>query len=72
MDVYRKEMSEFIRLAETLLSPVSLGEPLTDEECKVVDFYVMALAGNCASQSRTSADQTHMIGELNSKAARPT
>ena len=45
MNVYRREISDFIRLAETLLSPVSLEQPLTQEECRVVDFYVRALAG---------------------------
>lgn len=60
MAPYRKEVSDFIRLAETLLSPVSLGEPLTEEECKVVDFYVTALAGNCAGQRRSKEDQTEM------------
>ena len=60
MDLYRKEVIDFIRLAETLLSPVSLGEPLTAEECKVVDFYVTALAGNCAGQRRAKVDQAEM------------
>jgi hypothetical protein len=60
MELYRKEVSEFIRLAETLLSPVSMGEPLTEEECRVVDFYVTALAGHCAGQGRTKVDQTEM------------
>ena len=49
MDVYRKEVSDFIRIAEALQSPASLGTPLTKEECQVVDFYVKSLAGHCAS-----------------------
>jgi hypothetical protein len=64
MDLYRKEVSDFIRLAETLLSPVSLGEPLTEEECRVVDFYVTARAGNCADRGRTKVDQTEITCEL--------
>lgn len=47
---FRKEVSDFIRLAETLLSPISLGEPLSKEECQIVDFYAAALAGICAGQ----------------------
>ncbi len=61
MDVYRKEVSDFIRLAEALLSPVSLGEPLTEDECRVVDFYVSALAGNCATRAHALVAQTEMI-----------
>ena len=49
MDLYRKEVSDFIRLAETLLSPASLEIPLTKEECRVVEFYVKSLSGHCSS-----------------------
>jgi hypothetical protein len=49
MNQYRKEVSDFIRLSETLLSPASLQTPLTEEECQVVDFYAKALAGHCQS-----------------------
>ena len=38
MDPYRKEISDFIRLAETLLSPLSLRPPLTKEECQFVEY----------------------------------
>ena len=38
MNQYRKEVCDFIRLSETLLSPASLQTPLTEEECQVVDF----------------------------------
>lgn len=63
MSAYRKEVSEFIRLAETLLSPVSLGEPLTQEECQVVDFYVGTLAGRYASPGRTLVNHTDLVQE---------
>ncbi len=58
MNLYRKEVSDFIRLAETLLSPASLGEPLTKEECRVVDFYVTSLAGHCASLGYNSTEES--------------
>ena len=61
MGLYRKEVSDFIRLGETLLSPVSLGQPLTQDECRVVDFYVSALAGRYASQGQTLVDQTELV-----------
>lgn len=48
MNIYRKEVSDFIRIAETLLSPASLGEPLTTEECQVIEFYLASLAGRCS------------------------
>ena len=44
MDFYRKEISDFIRLSETLLSPTFLGAPLTNEERQVIEFYVRALS----------------------------
>jgi hypothetical protein len=56
MDLYRKEVKDFIRLVETLLSPASLGEPLTKEECHVVEFYVTALAGHCSSLRHNSKE----------------
>jgi hypothetical protein len=34
----RKEISDFVRLAETLLSPIPLGQTLPQEEHRVVDF----------------------------------
>jgi hypothetical protein len=61
MDLYRKEVSEFIRLAETLLSSVSLEQPLTQDECQVVDFYVSALARRYATLGQTSVDQTELV-----------
>ncbi len=61
MDLYRKEVSEFIRLAETLLSPVSLGQPLTQDECQVVNACVSALAGRYASLGQTLGDQTELV-----------
>ena len=61
VDLYRKEVSEFIRLAETLLAPVSLGQPLTQDECQVLDFYVSALVGRYASPGQTLVDQTEFV-----------
>ena len=61
MDLYRKEVSEFIRLSETLLSPVSLGQPLTQDECQIVNACVSALAGRYASLSQTLGDQTELV-----------
>ena len=61
MDLYRKEVSEFIRLAETLLSTVSLGQPLTQDECQVVEYYVSELAERFASQGQTSVDQAQLV-----------
>jgi hypothetical protein len=43
MSAYRQEVCEFIRAAETLLSPVSLSNPLTKEECRIVEFYASSL-----------------------------
>lgn len=63
MAVYRKEVSEFIRLAERLLSPISLGQPLTWEECQVVHFYVGSLAERYANLGRTLVDQTELVQE---------
>jgi hypothetical protein len=58
MDLYRTEVSEFIRLAETLLSPVSLKTPLTKEECRIVDFYVRELSGHCASLGHSATEES--------------
>ncbi len=63
MAFYRKEVSEFIRLAERLLSPISLGQPLTQEECQVVDFYVGALAERYANFGRPRADHSELVPE---------
>ena len=40
----RKEVRDFMRAAEILLSPVLLDSDLTDEECAGVRMYVMALS----------------------------
>ena len=44
MAVFRKEVNEYIRAAETLLSPASMDKPLTKEECKIVEFYTSSLS----------------------------
>ena len=63
MTAYRKEIREFIRLAETLLSPVSLGQPLTQEECQIVEFCVGALAERYACPGRALVNQTELVEE---------
>jgi hypothetical protein len=35
---YRREMQDFIRITETLLSPASLGDSLTPEECDIIAY----------------------------------
>lgn len=49
MEIFRKEVAEYIRAAETLLSPASLGEPLTKDECHIVEFYSKSIADHCGS-----------------------
>ena len=41
---FRREVQEFIRVTETLLSSTSLGGDLTPEECDVIAYYVMSLS----------------------------
>ena len=41
---YRQEVQAFIRATETLLSPISLGNDLTSEECDIIAYYVMTLS----------------------------
>jgi hypothetical protein len=43
MSQLRNEVVDLIRVSVTLLSPDSLGSPLTAEECSVVEFYAMSL-----------------------------
>ena len=43
----RKELREFIRASEALLSP-TLRAPLKDEECEMIEFYVVSLVAQCA------------------------
>jgi hypothetical protein len=45
---FRKEVRTFVNAAETLLSPILLGKPLTPEEHKVIEFYAQALMNQCA------------------------
>jgi hypothetical protein len=52
MDVMRKELREYIRATETLLSPASLGEPLTEEEWQIVEFYTASLSDQCSRLRR--------------------
>ena len=45
---FRKEVRTFVNAAETLLSPILLGKPLTPEEHKVIEFYAQSLLNQCA------------------------
>lgn len=47
MPAFRTEVRDFIRPAETLLSPVSMDNPLTVEECRIVEFYATSLVDHC-------------------------
>ena len=40
----RREVQDFIRITETLLSPASLGDDFTPEECDIIAYYVMTLS----------------------------
>lgn len=44
MQVLRSEIQAFIRASETLLSPASLGTPLTNEERELVAYYAQTVA----------------------------
>jgi hypothetical protein len=57
MKVFRKQVAEYIRAAETLLSPASLGEPLTKDECHVVELYSKSIADHCGSLGHRSTDE---------------
>jgi hypothetical protein len=58
MDVIRKELQDFIRASETLLSPVSLREPLKEDEWQVIEFYASSLVReHCKLPSDTSTTQ---------------
>jgi hypothetical protein len=41
---FHPAVQAFIRASETLLSPASIGEELTPEECDVIAYYVMMLS----------------------------
>jgi len=43
----RQEVHEFIRAAETLLSPASLGDPLSKQERDIIKFYAETLSQDC-------------------------
>jgi len=43
MSQLRNEVVDLSRASVVLLSPDSLGSPLTAEECSVVEFYAMSL-----------------------------
>ena len=47
MALFRQEVHEFFRASETILSPASLGEPLTLEEAQIVKYYVISLNKHC-------------------------
>ncbi len=58
MKVFRKQVAEYIRAAETLLSPASLGEPLTKDECHVVELYSKSIADHCDSLGHGSTEES--------------
>ena len=47
MAPFRKEIQEFVRASETILSPGSLGKPLTLDEAQIIKFYVISLNKHC-------------------------
>ncbi len=49
MQALRSEIQAFIRASETLLSPASLGTPLTNEERELVAYYAQTVAQEFAS-----------------------
>jgi hypothetical protein len=44
---FRQEVHEFVRAAETLLSPAFRKNPLTRDESKVVEFFARSLTKQC-------------------------
>ena len=57
MKVFRKQVAAYISAAETILSPASLGEPLTKEECQAVEFYSKSIADHCGSLGDNSTEE---------------
>ena len=53
----RKQVAEYIRAAETILSPASLGEPLTKDECQIVEYYSKSIADHCDSLGHNSTKE---------------
>lgn len=52
----RQEVHEFVRAAETLLSPASLGEPLSKQERDIIKFYGEILSQHCIVLAGQEAD----------------
>jgi hypothetical protein len=50
MNQLRKEVHEYIVASETLLSPVSIGAPLTGEELALVKYYAASLLEHCLAE----------------------
>ena len=59
MKVFGKQVAEYIRAAETLLSPASLREPLTKDECHVVELYSKSIAVYIVIASDTARLKSH-------------
>ena len=57
MEVFRKEVAAYISAAETILSPASLGEPLTKEECQAVEYYSKSIADHCGGLGHNSTKE---------------
>jgi hypothetical protein len=41
---FRPEVQQFIRAAETLISPALMDSDLTPDECDIIAYYVMTLS----------------------------
>ena len=54
MNQLRKEVHEYIVASETLLSPVSIDEPLTVEELALVKYYATNLTEYCDKVASTT------------------
>jgi len=51
MTSFRREIHDFIRSSETILSPAYVGEPLTLQEAQIVKFYAISLSEYCDRRS---------------------
>jgi hypothetical protein len=56
MDPLRKEVQEFVRLAEMFLTPHSLGQPLNPEERKFIEHYARSLVDHGAADGRSKIE----------------
>jgi hypothetical protein len=54
----RKELQEFIRASEALLAH-TLRDPLKDEECEMIEFYVVSLVAQSQRVSSLADGAAH-------------